>query len=261
MIRLGVCTEPKNIDLIAALGFDYIEVSLSWLSGLSDDEYQKQLQIVRGAPIGAEAANGMLPGDLRLTGPDVDELKIRAYLDRAFARAREMGLKVIVFGSGAARRVPDGWPQVEAWRQIDRYLTIAAEYARLYDLTVAIEPLRRAECNILNLVTEGTILSALKRDDRIGVLGDTYHMICSHEPYEALVQAGRALQHIHVSHTLGVDMGRVWPAPDDGEDYAALFEALKAAGYDGRVSIEAGCQDMEADGKRAFEALDRARRA
>ena len=59
---------------------------------------------------------------------------------------------------------------------------------------------------------------------------------------------------------VGIDAGRIWPAPDDGENYREIFEALENARYDGRVSIEAGCEDMKVDGPKAFAVLDAARR-
>ena len=77
MIRLGVCSSPENIGLIADAGFDYLEVGFAWLHGLSDEEYQKALETVRAAKIKVEAANGMLPGKLKVVGPDVDENAIR----------------------------------------------------------------------------------------------------------------------------------------------------------------------------------------
>ena len=260
MIRLGVCAKPEHMELLAKQGFEYIEIGLAWLHGLSEEDYQKELAIVKAAPIGVEAANGMLPGTVKVTGPEVDEAVIREYLEKAFKRAHEMGIKVVVFGSSAARRVPEGWPQAEAWRQIARYLTVAEEYCAKYDIEIAIEPLRRGECNIMNLVSEGTMMSALLNLPHIGTLGDTYHMVCCHEPYQALAQAGTLLKHVHIGHTVGIDQGRIWPTAEDGENYREVFEALEQAGYKGRVSIEAGCQDMAADGPRAFAVLDKARR-
>ncbi|MBR4443067.1 MAG: sugar phosphate isomerase/epimerase [Clostridia bacterium] len=260
MIRLGVCAKPEHMELLAKQGFEYIEIGLSWLHSLSEEDYQKELAIAKAAPINVEAANGMLPGTVKVTGPDADEATIRAYLEKAFSRAHEIGIKVIVFGSGAARGVPEGWPHAEAWRQIARYLTIAEEYCAKYDIEIAIEPLRRAECNIMNMVTEGTMMSALLNLPHIGTLGDTYHMVCSHEPYSAFVQAGKLLKHVHIGHTIGVDQGRIWPTAEDGENYREVFEALEAAGYKGRVSIEAGTKDMAADGPKAFAVLDKARK-
>ena len=134
------------------------------------------------------------------------------------------------------------------------------EYADRYGIDVAIEPLRRTECNILNLVSEGTLLSALVNHPRIGALGDTFHMICSSEPYDALIYAGEKLKHIHISHTISNEKGRVWPCLGDGEDYRALFACLERARYTGRVSVEASCDDIAAQANETFQALDLARR-
>ena len=134
------------------------------------------------------------------------------------------------------------------------------EYCAKYDIEIAIEPLRRAECNILNFVSEGTMMSALVNQPHIGTLGDTYHMVCCHEPYTAFIQAGKLLKHVHIGHTVGIDQGRIWPNAEDGENYREVFEALEKAGYEGRVSIEAGCKDMAIDGPKAFAVLDKARR-
>ena len=259
MIRLGACSLPENAALLGGMGFEYIEIGLAWLHGLSDEEYAAQLEIVKNSPIPVEAANGMLPGSVKVTGPDVSEEAINDYLAKAFARAHEMGVKVIVFGSGAARGVPEGFPFAEAWRQIARFLAVVDTYCERYGIELAIEPLRRGECNIINLVTEGAMMSALVDLPHIGTLGDTYHMVCSHEPYSAFSIAGKLLKHVHIGHTLGVDQGRVWPTEDDGEDYKEIFDALKAAGYEGRVSIEAGFKDLAVDGPRAYSVLSAAR--
>ncbi len=261
MIRLGICTGIGNIGIVSGAGFEYMETGFNELANMQEEDYQKALATVRAADIGVEAANGMLPGTLKVTGPEVDEAAVREYLERAFRRGHEIGIRVVVFGSGASRRVPDGFPQDEAWRQIARYLTIVSEYAEKYDIDLAIEPLRRAECNIMNLVTEGTLISAMLNLPRIGVLGDTHHMICSCEPYSALTQAGKLLKHMHISHSMGNEGGRDYPKPDDVADYEAVFKALKEAGYEGRVSIEAGTHDIAADAPLAFQVLDTARRA
>ena len=258
MFRLGVCTSPDNIDLVADAGFDYIEIGFAWLNSLSEEEYQAALSKVKASRIGVEASNGMLPGTLKVVGPDVDETAVREYLEKTFARGREIGIKVVIFGSGAARSVPEGFPQDEAWRQIARYLTIVSEYSEKYGIDVAIEPLRRAESNIMNLVTEATLMSSLINHPQVGVLGDTHHMLCGCEPYSAFVQAGKLLKHVHISHSMGDEGGRDYPSPGDDGDYAEVFRVLKECGYEGRVSIEARVDDLAKDAPRAYQALKEA---
>ena len=254
-MKLGLCASPDQVQLAYELGFDYVECALNALAAMSEEDYQQLLEKSASFPIPVTKCNCLLPGDVRPVGPDVCEDQLRAYLEKAFSRASSIGVKVAVFGSGAARKVPESWSHAEAWKQIASFLKLLAEYGDKYDITIAIEPLRRAECNILNLVTEGTILSALTDHPRIGVLGDTFHMISSSEPYSALTQAGSLLKHIHVSHTLPDLSGRIYPARGDGEDYAELFDTLKAMNYQGDVSIEAGCKDMRAEGAEALRCL------
>ena len=254
-MKLGLCAKPDQVNLAAELGFDFVECALNALATMPEEEYQQLLKAAPDFPIPVTKCNCLLPADVRPVGPDVSEEQLRTYLEKAFSRASSIGVKVAVFGSGASRFVPEGWSHTEAWKQIAAFLKLLAEYCDKYDITIAIEPLRRAECNILNLVTEGTLLAALTNHPRIGVLGDTFHMISGGEPYSALTQAGDALKHIHVSHTLGDLSGRIYPAEHDGEDYGELFSVLKAMNYQGDVSIEAGCTDMRAEGAQALHCL------
>ena len=111
--------------------------------------------------------------------------------------------------------------------------------------------------NIINLVSEAVALSAILQLPNVKALGDTYHMAMCSEPLGALTMAGPLLAHVHTANALG----RVLPKAGDGEDYPAIFRALKAAGYEGRVSCEASFQDFEADALAAFQVLDACRRA
>ena len=130
-------------------------------------------------------------------------------------------------------------------------------YAVKYDLDVVIEPLRRFETNIINLVSEATILASLANLPRIGVLGDTYHMVESAEPYTAFAHAGRLLWHVHICNSFT----RQGPEPDDGGDYKEVFAALKACGYEGRVSIEARWKDFPSQIGPACQVIREARDA
>ena len=253
MFKFGVCTKIDNIEAAARLGFDYIECSFSWLNSISDDEFQNVLSRVKSANIPMEACCGMFPPSIKVVGDDINVCSIREYLEKTFNRAHMLGVKVVVFGSGAARSVPEGYPFEKAWKDIANYLQIAEEYCAKYDIIVVLEPLRRKECNILNYVSEATILSSLLDLPHIGVLGDTHHMICGNEPFETLAFAGGKLRHVHISHSYGNEGGRDYPAIDDDNDYDQIFGVLKKMGYNGRISIEAICNDFENDSIKALE--------
>ena len=53
-----------------------------------------------------------VPAEVRLTGPEVDWAQVEGYLETAIGRVAALGGQAIVFGSGGARRVPDGSPRI-----------------------------------------------------------------------------------------------------------------------------------------------------
>lgn len=255
MIRIGICAPIEKINEVAGYGYEYIEGNLAQLAAMSDEEFETIAALVDAAPIKVEAYNCQLPGSIKITGPSVDAQVIHDYLDKAFARAKRLGGVVSVFGSGGSRNVPDGWPIDVAWRQITNYLRMAERHAADHGITIAIEPLRRAESNIINMVSEATALASIVQLPHIRALGDTYHMALGSEPLSALTLAGGMLAHVHTANPIG----RVFPKPGDGEDYAMIFKALDAGGYEGRISVEGGCADFAAEAPVAFSTLDEAR--
>ena len=140
MIRIGICSPMDAFETVAQMGFDYMETGLVPLYRLSDEDFARMCERVDRAPIRIEAFNGMLPGTLPVTGPNVDGGALDEYLEKSFARARRLGAEVVVFGSGAARNVPAGFPIDEAWRQLFDFLKRAGAHAEAHDLTIAIEP-------------------------------------------------------------------------------------------------------------------------
>jgi len=257
MIRIGICAPIDRLEDVAAIGYDYIELSLTAASAWSDAEFDLARAAVDAAPIRAEAFNGMMPADYRLTGPNADHAAALQYLDKAFGRAAALGGKVVVFGSGGARRVPDRFPTDEAWEQLAAFLHGAARLCETHGITLVIEPLRKQETNILHTVAEGFALAAKTAEPTVGVLGDTYHMYNENEPYSALVAAAPLLRHVHTAE----NVKRAFPSPEDGTDYAGLFAALKQAGYEGRVSVEGGAPDFVKDAATALQTLRAARDA
>ncbi len=251
MIKLGMCADVKRIREVEEIGFDYIEPSLTALAALSESEFESVCALVDGCKIKAEAFNGMLPGDLKVVGDDVNAQKIHDYLDLALPRAKRLGAKVVVFGSGRSRAVPEGFDTGMAWRQIGNYLRMAQRHALENDIMIAIEPLRTGECNILNYVSEATLIASLIQMSQIGVLGDTYHMAMGGESFSALTMAGTQLKHVHTANAIG----RKFPKPNDGERYAELFETLKGINYEGRVSVEGGYENFSEEAPDAHKAL------
>lgn len=243
-MQFGICTGPKNYVAAAEAGFDYVEGSLSDIAAMTEKEFQALLKLAPTLAAPLRKCNGFMPGSVKITGPQASPAEWAAYLEKALSRAHALGIETLVLGSGQARRVPEGFPHDRAWRQFADFLRLAGQYAETYDLDIVLEPLRRKESNIMNLVSEATLLSSLVNHPRINVLGDTYHLVCTHEPLSSLTFAGSRLHHMHISHTLDDYDTRLFPKPGDGTDYATLLRTLRDMGYAGDISVEAGYEDF-----------------
>ncbi len=250
-MRFGVCAPPDQTAAYLDAGIDYIEWPMSRTVGEMDDAAFDELVALAGSlPVRPEAWNIMLPATLKVVGPDADHVAMRAYLERAFARAARLGGEVVVLGSGGARTIPEGWSPDDAARQLDDAARIAGEVATTHGLTIAIEPLRRAETNLINSVAEGIAVAERVAMPSVRVLSDLYHVMEEGESLADTAGAGALLAHAHVAEP----ESRHTPVPGAHEEtYAAFFEALRGAGYDGRVSLE--CRDTTPENAAAALAM------
>lgn len=245
-MRIGICTDASHIKMAYELGFDYVEGSASWLAGLSEkefSEYEKKLSVY---PIKYECFNGLLPGELAITGPCVDEEKVEEYLEQVFERIHIVGGKIAVFGSGRTRRVLEGMDFDTSYRQVIAFTKMAGRIAKKNDITIAIEPLNRLETNLICSVAEGAMLRADVNMESVQLLADSYHMFMEEEPMENLIRAGH-LAHVHVA----LKENRSYPYRKDTQ-LEAFFKTLKQIEYDGRVSIEGRTEHIEEDARQSI---------
>ena len=255
-MRFGVCAGLDALETLALAGFDYIEPPVVGLLQLEQPETEilpPLVSVFADAPLQPEAFNLFLPGDLKVVGPDTDEYQQALYLDAAFQRVAKLGGKVVVFGSGGARRIPDGWPPATAYDQIIHFLRQCGISAGHFGVTVAVEPLNSGECNFINSVAEAAALAQEVNHLNIGVLSDLYHITQDSQGYDETRDAISWLRHVHVA-----GLGRRAPTAADYEYLRDYFAVLKAAGYNGRVSIEANWDNLAEQAAEAREVLGRA---
>jgi len=235
-MRLGICTSPDRLALARNAGFDYAELGCSTLQYDQNDEAAAPvLKTLREAPLPIEAFNVFLPPTLKVTGPTVDWDAVTTHMDRVLRRASHVGASIMVFGSGGARRIPEGFPLEEARRQFIRAARLAAEIADRYGITVVLEPLYKKACNFFNRTEQGIEYVQAVDHPRLRLLTDLFHMGREQEPFENLVKAGPLLAHIHLPTP---------PLPDSGWgevgpfDFKGFLAALHRTGYSGRISVE-----------------------
>ncbi len=239
-MRFGCCADPEMGDVLAQAGYDYIELSVSrHLQPEVDDAGWSALRHdIQAQPLPVEAFNTFLPADLKVTGPVVDAGRIRAYLGVAFRRAAALGGQLIVFGSGGARTIPQGFPRHTAWQQLLDFVRMAGEEAGQVGMVLCIEPLNQSESNVLNDIREATQLAQEADHTQVKVLADLYHIEREREPLAHVVEAGSRMSHVHVA-----DSGRR-PPGQGTYPYPAFFSTLQQIGYDDRCSVECRWEDL-----------------
>jgi sugar phosphate isomerase/epimerase len=249
---IGCCCPIESAHAAQAAGFDYIECTVVSLRPEEDDaEVAAILAEYNAAVLPVRAFNVFLPGDLKIVGPKVDQERIQRYLESALARVRRTGAQIVVFGSGGARSIPDGFPRDEAVHQITNFLRTVADIADYSELVVAIEPLNRRESNVINSVAEAAELAKQVDRPSVRVLADFYHMSEEHEPLGHLVRYKDWTVHVHLA-----DTGR--HAPGTGQyPYEQFAATLHQAGYAGMVSVECRWNDFTEEAPLAVEFLRR----
>lgn len=251
MPKFGVCCGPDRSQACRQAGFDYIEASVQALmqGTLPDDQWEgAKLKKLSELPI--PACNLLVPGTLRITGPDVNFEALRNYMTNVLRRADALNIRTLVFGSGAARKVPDGFDRNTARRQIIDFSRMSADIAAHYNVTIVYEPLNRGECNIINSVAEAMEYVRELNHPNMQCLVDSYHFWLEDEPLSNLQSAMKNIRHVHVADK----EGRVGPGVSGTSDYIPFFRVLKQGGYDGLISIE-GNFDPAVDGAKCLAVL------
>ena len=235
-MKIGLCVGLEKLAGRQLAGVDYLEPTVGDLLCPQKDEvaFAARLVVVLGLGVPTPALNVFLPGQLPTTGPAVDAGAVDGFVGTAFGRAKRAGVRIIVFGSSGSRRVPEGFDHAAAFEQLVGHLKRWGPMAAASGVTIAVEPLQKKECNIINSLAEGAELVRRADHSAVRLLADTYHMACDGEGPEGIRQFGALLVHAHCAD----QAGRV-PLGFGPADHRPYFRALKDIGYRGGVSIEA----------------------
>src|SRR5690242_14408469 len=113
-MRYGCVITPQEIGAAVAAGFDYVELPARALD--PEGQHELVLRTISRAlararlPIKVEVFSGLLPEDLAVVGPNVDEQRLQRYLHRTFTAMWALGGVLVALGAGPSRRVPAGFP-------------------------------------------------------------------------------------------------------------------------------------------------------
>ena len=248
--RFGNCGPIDCLSKVLEAGFSHLEIGIVATLKPHDSDFD-QSSLPEISPGTITTANMMLPGDIAVVGPAVDEAKILAYAAVMFTRAQRLGVRTIVFGAGRSRRIPEGFSPEEARRQIVHFLRMIAPIALAHRITIAIEHLNKRETNIITSFAEAASYLPEVDQPNVRLLFDTYHAWVENEPLTHLRQFVSKLAHVHLADR----DGRFAPGETGRSDYRPVFRILREANYTGDLSIEARDFNPAVRGKAVLEFL------
>ncbi len=249
---LGVCTRFDNAEMLAALGYTFIEESVGNLlvPAKSEEEFNEIYSRAMQSPLPIRACNSFIPGSMKSVGPNAVHPEILVYMETALRRAQMIGVEYIVFGSGGSRSIPEGFPREEARAQFIDLLRNMAPIAAKYNVVVVLEPLNQRETNFINSVSEGGEIVEEVGHPNFRLLADIYHMLMDDEGPESIIKYGHLIHHTHIAEK----EGRAAPGTHN-EDFRAYFEALKKTGYKGMMAVECRWENMETQAGTALQTI------
>ena len=267
-MRFGTCgnltatgpdkTGIETIETLKACGYDFIELPLSEMMDLTEEERAAIVRRVDRSGLKSEVVNNLFPRKMKLTGPAVDRARIRSYYEEALPFAQRLGAECVVFGSPFAKSYPIGFPKETAMEQLTDLHREVDAFAAGIGLRILIEPIHSFESNLVNTFAEGVALCRRLQPKATDVLLDFYHMTREQESPDILRQyGGEYLRHIHFACPFYPGEGeRVFPLQrGEWPSYEPFISILKEIGYDGRISIEARTSDFSSHAGRSLALL------
>jgi D-psicose/D-tagatose/L-ribulose 3-epimerase len=249
-LRLALCNEviagmdfARQCEFAATLGYDGLEVAPFTLA---DEPHLIGANQIAGIRRTAEQAGIAIcslhwllvkPAGLSITSDDpAVRTKTLDVMRRLIALSAELGSKILVHGSPAQRRLPEGSGAAEARKRgIDAFAAIADD-AKRAGVTYCIEALATPDANFVNTVAE-----AVGIVERIGsphvrtMLDCSASSIMETEPLADLLD--RHLPTGMMAHVQFNDRNR--RGPGQGDDlFAPVLAALKRNDYRGWAAVE-----------------------
>ena len=234
--EIGIVADFEQDSLLHANGYNYLVESIVKCfspTKISDQQFEERLKQFRGLRTSVIAMNIFMPGDMKLVGPDVKEEVILAYAKSVFERCKRAGITMVIWGSGGARRVPDGFDYNKAKEQ---FINIAGKVTLLaneYKINLALENLNSTETNFINTVEEAFEVVNRVDQSNFWLCVDIYHMLMEGEKPTVIEKTKKKLIHCDIAEKV-----KRAPPGVSGDDFRPYLTELKKVGYSGKIVLE-----------------------
>jgi len=247
-MKFAICNElfekwpwPKICQFAREIGYHGIEIAPFTLADRAEQiTPQQRDEIRRVAESNSLAIVGLhwllvKPPGLYVTHTDPAIRKQTAeYFIQLVNLCADLGGSVMVIGSPKQRSLLPGVTRQQAMQFAAEVFTAAMPTAAQRNVTLAIEPLTPKETDFINSAVDGVELIDRINHPNFRLHLDVKAMCSESKPIPQIIrECARHIAHVHVNdpNLLGPGMGEV--------KYEPIIAALRDAGYDGWLSVEA----------------------
>ncbi len=247
MFRYAICNETfqgweweRTCGFVADAGYDGIEVAPFTLAedirSVDVTERGRLRKVAQDAGLEIVGLHWLLvsPKGLSVTDPDeATRRRTAAYLAALADFCADLGGRIMVFGSPAQRRVPEGTRAETALERLAETIRPALDRAQERGVTICLEPLPAPEANLLLRLEEAVALIRRLDHPAAMTIFDVKSASSEGPPLPDLVREyAPYIAHVHAN-----DANRRGPGFGD-TDFRPVMAALRDVGYSGYISVE-----------------------
>jgi len=222
----------EKLSKAAALGADGVELMCYDPATLDAKSIRSTLNHY-GLEAAAVASGGLGFAKITLLHPDAQISAVaQSRLIDLIQFAAGLGAPLVTIGGFRGRSNGD---QQASLNRLGEILQEAAAVAGDRGVRLAVEPLNRYECDLIQNAAQGLAFLHQVNHPALGLLLDTFHVNIEEnswiEPFEKVFAAGK-LFHVHIG-----DNNRL-PPGKGLIDFQAILKSLRSVGYQGFLSAE-----------------------
>ena len=246
-MKLAACNEffegwpiSKVFDYCKDVGYDGVEIAPFTLADSVEQISARQREDIRKAAAAAGVEIVGLhwllikPEGLYINCPDAAvRRRTQDYIKALIHFCGDLGGTVMIHGSPKQRTVQEGWDRSEVWRYTVETFASCMDVAKERGVAYCIEPLSRANTNLLNSVEEALRLVREVNHPNFQTMVDCCSGSTEGRPLTDLFrQAGPHMRHVHVNDPNG-------RGPGFGDlKFGPVLKALRDLNYDRYISLE-----------------------
>ena len=259
-MKFGICIGHKfedgkffipHFDFLKKCGFEYFELNLGNIAKLSNDEFELFLKFIENEKINCEVGSGFIPANIRITGEGFDKTTFCNFVDFAVSRAKKLGMRKIVLGSGGARNIEPAFSHEKAREQLEFCIEYASQICAENEIVILLEHLNRMESNILtNFKACAKIMKNLNSKYKKCVI-DFYHFNVGNENHQNIIDYKEQIAHVHYAYPVQ----RMFPLPLRFDEMQEDIKYIREIGYNDTFSIECNPMHLNSENPLYIESM------